>query len=209
MHARLRAFAPAQAAARREGWRIIETEHGVKREDGHRIGPLALTGVMDRVEVHLELGLRILDYKTFGRPKTPEETHFVRPRGVTEWEATNIVRSGKKGQPVARVWCDLQLPLYRRLAAAIWPEHAERGLQVGYVLLPAEEIEEPFATLDLKDDSAMKCAAEVADRVARGVFWPPTPADRVEHDDLESWFGGDDPAALLDPETIRQLEGRP
>ncbi len=212
MHARLRAFAPAQAAARREGWCIIETEHGVKREDGHRIGPLALTGVMDRVEVHPELGLRILDYKTFGRPKTPEETHFARPHGMSEWEATKITRSGKKGQPVARVWSDLQLPLYRRLAATIWPEHAERGLRVGYVLLPAEEIEEPFVTLDLDDDafdSAMKCAAEVADRVARGVFWPPTPADRVEHDDLESWFGGDDPAALLDPETIRQLEGRP
>lgn len=212
MKARLRAFAPAQAAARRNGWRIIETEYAVRREDGHRVGPLLLTGVIDRVEVHDELGLRILDYKTFARPKKPEETHFGPVPERLPVPSCGIVRRSAGGAERMRAWTDLQLPLYRRLAERIWPDHAARGVSAGYVLLPAEHTEAPFATLEL-DDAAMKsadrCAGEVAALVARGVFWPPAPAGSVEYDDFESWFGGADPADLLDPETIRALEGRP
>jgi hypothetical protein len=46
----------------------------------------------------------------------------------------------------------------------------------------------------------------VAERIARGVFWPP--AENVEYDNFATWFGGEHPKDVFDSATITALEGR-
>ncbi len=210
MRQRLRHLATVQAAERRAGWIIIESEYAVKKEAGLRIGSLALTGTMDRVEAHPELGLRILDYKTFAKAKNPEETHFGRPRADENLPAADITRENRAGRQVRKSWIDLQLPLYRHMAAQIWVDYPQEKIQAGYLLLPGDPDETQTVLLGLDEEAqrgALRCAEEVADRVQRGVFWPPSAA--VDYDDFASWFGGADPAAVFDDATIARLEGRP
>ncbi|MFZ4484030.1 MAG: PD-(D/E)XK nuclease family protein [Chthoniobacterales bacterium] len=212
MRARLRRFAVLQAGQRRDGWRIIEAEYAVGREAGAMVGSLALAGTMDRVEVHEELGLRVLDYKTFGRAQTPEETHFGSVRAWPDFPEAMIARPAKREKMAEKHWTDLQLPLYRQMASALWPDHAAKGVAAGYILLPGDAEDTRVALLELDDtafQSAMACAAAVADRVARGVFWPPTPGAEVRYDDFEAWFDGKNPALVLEEETIASLKGRP
>jgi len=209
MRVRLRHLAALQAAERRAGWRIIESEYAVKKDAGRTIGPLVLTGTMDRVEVHEEHGLRVLDYKTFNMAKTPEDTHFGPPRAEDDLPEASVNRPGKRG-PVEKSWIDLQLPLYRRLAATIWPEHAKNGIATGYILLPGDPDDTQIALLDIDGETqtlAECCAETVANRVAQGVFWPP--AESVDYDSFADWFGGGHPREAFDPETIAALEGRP
>jgi len=209
MRVRLRHLAALQAAERRGGWRIIESEYAVDRDRGFAIGPLVLTGTMDRVEVHEELGIRVLDYKTFNTTKTPEATHFGPPRPEGDLPEAAIARPDKQGRAKERSWIDLQLPLYHRLAAAIWPEHAARGLRTGYILLPGDPDDTQVSLLDIDaaaQSAAERCAETVADRVARGVFWPP--AERVDYDNFADWFGDEHPEDVFDTETIKALEGR-
>ena len=208
MRQRLRHLAVLQAAQRRAGWTIIESEYAVKKDAGHTIGPLALVGTMDRVEAHAEEGLRILDYKTFASAKTPEETHFGRARADDDFPESAITRTNKADRTVEKTWSDLQLPLYRHLAAKIWPEHARENIGVGYILLPGDPDDTQIALLSLDEDaqeSALRCAAAVADRVARGLFWPPAPDPA--YDDFSAWFGGEHPADIFDSATIGLLEG--
>ena len=210
MRQRLRSLAVLQAAQRRAGWTIVESEYAVKKDAGLTIGPLALVGTMDRVEVHEEEGLRILDYKTFAGAKTPEETHFGRARADDDFPDSAITRTNKAGRPAEKAWIDLQLPLYRHIAAKIWPEYARKTMGVGYILLPGDPDDTQIALLSLDEaaqESAVRCAAAVADRVARGVFWPP--AADPDYDDFSAWFGGEHPAEIFDAATIELLEGRP
>lgn len=212
MRIRLRRFAALQVEQRRAGWRIIESEYAVRKEHGQMVGPLILTGTIDRVEVHEELGLRVLDYKTYGRKQTPEETHFGPVRDRPGFPEALIERPSKRGAMREKNWVDLQLPLYRQMASAIWPEHAAKGVETGYILLPGDADDTQVAALVLDDEafrSATACARATADRVARGVFWPPTPAGDVRYDDFEAWFDGKDPAAILDGATVASLKGRP
>ena len=210
MRQRLRHLAVLQAAERSAGWTIIESEYAVKKDAGFVAGPLQLSGTMDRVEAHPEKGLRILDYKTFAGTKGPEETHFGRPRNGDGFPEAAIVRLGKNGRSSEKAWIDLQLPLYCFMAAKIWPEHARRGIQVGYILLPGDPDDTQIGLLALDENaqkSAERCAEEVADRVARGIFWPP--ASDLDYDDFSAWFGGENPADVFDAATISCLEGRP
>jgi ATP-dependent helicase/nuclease subunit B len=210
MRARLRHFAVLQSTERREGWSIIESEFFVKKDAGFKVGPLALAGTMDRVEVHPEQGLRILDYKTFGRPKSPEETHFGAPRILTNLPEAEVERPGKNGKLLEKSWLDLQLPLYRRLAREIWPQPAEQGLATGYILLPGDPDDTGIALLNLDDETqnrAERCAEAITSLIGCGVFWPPETT--VDYDNFASWFDGEDPALFFDDATIAALEGRP
>jgi ATP-dependent helicase/nuclease subunit B len=210
MRVRLRQLALLQAAERRDGWRIIESEYAVKKEDGLAIGPLTLTGTMDRVEVHEEKGLRILDYKTFAKARSPEETHFGPARESHHLPEASIARPSKNGALREKSWTDLQLPLYRRLAAQIWPDHAAKGLAAGYILLPADPDDTQISLLSLDEAAqshAETCAVAIAGRVARGIFWPPAPAAEIRYDDFADWFNGADPSEIFDEATIAHLEG--
>jgi len=98
---RLEEFSRWQAARRSAGWRIIEQEW---RPDDHYVAldvddePIRLRGRIDRIERHDQTGaLAIIDFK-------------IGEKAVDARDA-KMKRSGE--------WVDLQLPLYRRLAAQL------------------------------------------------------------------------------------------
>ncbi len=202
---RLRAFARVQAAEYALGWRILAVEQKLDSNgpDPLRIGPCALSAKIDRIEEHPDLGLRILDYKTYASPKAPVKTHFGSANAVDFLEEAQVTVNGK-----ARSWTDLQLPLYRRIAEKLYPG---RAVQTAYFLLPSDPDETGIVALDLPEDlyaSAMRCAEAVADRVHRGVFWPPRSVNNSWGDPFEPLFLNGTPEQCFDPETITFLKGR-
>ena len=115
---RLRLMAPDLACRRREGWEMVHLEWSPAADaecafdvDGV---PVRLRGVIDRIDIRGD-EWTILDYKTGARDaKGPAATHRR--------------RSGE--------WTNLQLPLYRRLAASLGPP---RAIHFGYLTLPEKE----------------------------------------------------------------------
>jgi ATP-dependent helicase/nuclease subunit B len=116
---RLRAFARVQAAHAAAGWRVAHAELNFGAQRGAQkapiIGPsrLRLTGRIDRVDLHPELGHAAIDYKTAPEAKEPEPEHRRKDGG----------------------WIDLQLPLYRVLLREMGIDVAPQRL--GYFALPS------------------------------------------------------------------------
>lgn len=149
---RLTSLAPIQAAHAAQGWRIAHLEHAFKwpgtaprfpDDDG-----LAITGSIDRIDQHEVHGWRALDYKTSVKAHGPMAVH------------------GSAGR-----WKDLQLPLYRVLAASAGIDIAPDGL--GYMLIPPDHrrcrIE--WATWSEADlDDACDTAAECVRQIVGGTF---------------------------------------
>lgn len=153
---RLRAFAEKQAAWAREGWRIefIEapaagTGTATLNVDGE---PLQLRGRIDRIDRNLVTGeWVVLDYKTSDEGRSPDRTH----------------RRGAE-------WVDLQLPLYRHLAAVLGIRAAVR---LGYIILPKDTGSTSFSLADWSTgelEAADEMARNVVRRIRRQEFWPPT-----------------------------------
>jgi ATP-dependent helicase/nuclease subunit B len=111
--------------------------------------PLRLSGKIDRIERHDESGaMALLDYKlcTNGE-KTPDREHR------------------RKGR-----WCDLQLPLYHRLAA---PLLGGASVALGYLRLADDPntpvlAEAPWSAEDLA--SAEETARDVIRKIRAGAF---------------------------------------
>lgn len=158
---RLEHFAEWQAEWRRAGWCIRFTEYGYnqnvdfKLHDGSLI---TLKGRIDRIDFNEQSGAwTILDYKTGESAKDPDKNH----------------RS--QGQ-----WTDLQLPLYRHLAA---PLGVKGNVQLGYITLPRDpaEIRERIADWSTEDlMAADDVAREIAAEVIKQNFW-------VEQDRPPNW----------------------
>ncbi len=124
---RLEAFAAVQAKLRSEGWKIDVCEYSLPKEtylDVPGQEPVRISGKIDRIDEHEETGaLRLIDYKTSETSKTPFQTHH-----------------GKKTVD-PETWLDLQLPLYRHLAA----QHGYGGcVEVGYIVLPKNVAQTAF-----------------------------------------------------------------
>lgn len=202
--ARLRQFARLQAKEREEGWRVVTAEYRFKEDRTLVLHGIPITASLDRVEVNEFTGQRrILDYKTYAKPKRPDETHFDTRPGDDEYAWSAHHYNGKDCR-----WKELQLPIYRALAEFEWPED---GLApyVGYLLLP-ERLEESgleeFILGDGDFKSAMTCAEGVLENISRGVFWPPR---EVEFDDYAEIFAGEDPVNVMGAESVEFLRGRP
>ena len=206
MRARLRSFAPLQAQARADGWEFIATEKAVGKHDKKpaKIGPLTLTGTMDRVEVnHREGRVRVLDYKTFGSATTPAKTHLSTKRDRPDVPTAACTYDGKSA-----FWKDLQLPLYRYLVPHIWEEHKDKEIEVGYVLLPADPDDTGIEMLPMGQGefgSAVQCAEEIASLVSKGVFWPPS--EKVDFDNFADWFRYCNPEEIVSEQTRKRLGG--
>ncbi|MBU3664915.1 MAG: hypothetical protein FGM15_03430 [Chthoniobacterales bacterium] len=214
MRARLAAAAATESIIRDEGWKTIEAEFKVTIEDNHQLGGLPVTGTIDRIDVHPEKGLRILDYKTYSQPKNPTKTHIGPLRESDHLPEAELEIRTKKGEPRPRSWTDLQLPLYAWLAKRIWPEHAAKGIEVGYFLLPpdgdlSKDSLEIFQLTDEMQASAEKCAERIAQLVKGGHFWPPAPSSQIEFDDFEDWFMQGDPQEMIDEESAHRLNCNP
>ena len=155
IRARLSAFAGWQAAWREDGWRIerIEKEEGADRFDlplnDGRV--MKVGGRIDRIDQNQNTGkYLVLDYKTSDKAKHPDEVHRKRSE-----------------------WVDLQLPLYRHLAAASGIERADR---LGYIVLPknTEQVGVRLAEwTDAELQEADAVARDVAAKVLDQQFWPP------------------------------------
>ncbi len=200
---RLRAFARVQAEEYAAGWRIIESERKLSAEepDPLRIGPLPLSGKIDRIEEHPELGLRVVDYKSYASWKTPEKTHFG-PASAGWLPEAAVEVLGK-----ARAWVDLQLPLYRRMTERWYPG---REVRLAYFVLPADPGQTGVAELELDDElylSALRCAEAVAEHVAKGVFWPPREVRGNWGDPVESLFLNGKLENCFEAETVEFLRG--
>lgn len=169
---RLAAFAKWQAGWTADGWRIEKVEwspdqaggeEGDVAQSGGRPAPKAfltvdgepmgLRGRIDRIDRNARTGeCAIFDYKTGDRGDGPEQVH--RKRDGT--------------------WVNLQLPLYRHLAACLG---IEGKIKLGYIVLPKDtgktgQMQADWDEADLADADA--AAAEIIRRVRRQEFWPPT-----------------------------------
>lgn len=115
---RLSEFAKHQALSAAGGWKILCTEKLVKKKLDIGDTTFTVRGVIDRVEVHDDGRVRVLDYKTGST--TANKAHF------------------KKDH-----WIDLQLPLYRELLPNI-PElkkydTGEENVSLGYFKVGDQE----------------------------------------------------------------------
>ena len=200
---RLRSFARVQAQEYAAGWRILEVERKIPAEDplALSIGGLKLSAKIDRIEGNGGQ-IRVIDYKTqSGKVKGPEEKHFGPASAAWLEEARVEVNSKQK------CWSDLQLPLYRRIAESLYPDHP---VQTAYFVLAADPEESRVIPLELGGDliaSAMRCAEAVALNVDRGIFWPPQPVKGGWDDPFALLFLNGEPEASLDAETMAFLKG--
>ena len=165
---RLRAAAALEARERADGWSTVCVEWKFALP----FGGIELRGKIDRIDRHTDGRVRVLDYKTGDTAKTPFEAHLrtARPTDEARPEWLRVVAGGG-GR--ARVWTDLQLPLYRLAALD------EYGADVacGYFSLPKATGD---TAITLWDDLATEwqpgaevCAAGTAAAIAAGEFWPP------------------------------------
>jgi hypothetical protein len=151
---RLELFARAQARHAAQGWRIEAVEWKpsgkVALDVGGGEAPMLLTGRIDRIDAREKPGSTqrewaILDYKTASRAVDPEKSHR---------------RSG--------TWCDLQLPLYTRLAREI-----AGSPTLGIVTLGRDEVETGFRFAEWDAaaiDDALEAARDVVRRIRRREF---------------------------------------
>lgn len=148
---RLSAWAEVQAGRAADGWRIVATEWLAPRDPAPVIatssGDMALSGKIDRVDAHPDLGWAILDYKTSDAGDSPERSHR---------------RSDR--------WIDLQLPLYRTLVRPLAEELELSGEPaLGYFNLPrnAADTAVHIASWSAED---LAVADEFAATIARDVI---------------------------------------
>jgi ATP-dependent helicase/nuclease subunit B len=177
---RLSVFAKQQAARRREGWEIVETEWAPEAQyveldvDGET---MRIRGRIDRIDRHPEKGWAIWDYKTGETADKPENAHRT-----------------MKGE-----WKDLQLPLYCLLAQELVAGGESPTL--GYFTLCREldtigfkEVPAGWRKSDSFDDTeegitdGIETAQEVIRAIRRGEFF--TSEGFKPYEEIFSAIGG-------------------
>ncbi len=186
---RLGRFAQWQAQRTLNGWRLMFVEGASADGDAERatVGtaaaldvdgvPMLLGGRIDRIDYHATTGRwALLDYKTGNTVAAPEKAH----------------RKASTGD-----WKDLQLPLYRHLAAAMTEPDggplipSSAPLDLGYICIPKDlaKIGDALASWTPAD-------FESADNAARDVIrWLREGRARFDPENSATWSG--DPYAAL------------
>lgn len=211
--ARLQAFSRVQAECFAGGWQILDVERKLDAESTQAlsIGPLQLSGIIDRIEQQVDTGLlRVLDYKTFSSLQKPVQTHFA-PASHNWLPAAQIELQSVTGNP-QKTWKNLQLPLYRKILEHWYPgECATLSPQTAYFVLPSDPNESGiYAFEELSDEtyhSALECAEAVTRHIADGVFWPPQPFRGTWDDPFAPLFVNGPPEHCVAPATIQLLKG--
>ena len=170
-------------------------------------GGCEIVARIDRIDRHRRDGrLRVMDYKTFEKLKTPAEMHLGSCRQDTPAYAQVDV-FGDRGRVWRKAWQDIQLPLYREALIASGSYDANQ-IELGYFILPRAIGETGFQPwgdyTTALHDSAMTCADGVLAAIAAGVFWPPRDVP-PDWDDYASLFVGT-PEQCFEPPC---LPGRP
>ncbi|MEO1235417.1 MAG: PD-(D/E)XK nuclease family protein [Planctomycetota bacterium] len=153
---RLDRFAAVQAAQVRDGWRIDADSVEASLESAIDVDgiPFTVHGRIDRLDRHADGRVRLLDYKT---------------RDLTDAKRLAPDAVHRRGGE----WVDLQLPLYRALAA----DHGLPNAEVGYLNLGVGASTSGLFLAGWSDDEYAGALA-VRDRVIRELreqkFWPPS-----------------------------------
>ncbi len=178
---RLDVFAERQAELAGEGWRIAHAERELSATVLIDDKPFVLNGKIDRIDVHSELGYRIIDYKTGDTPKLPERTHRAR---ITRTHRPQEEQN-EKG------WVDLQLPLYLDLVEQV--HDIPRGeTHLAQFNLPRKLDEVRLHVAEWTGDElgeALRVRDWVVRQVRAGRFWPPQEASGWE--DEFTWLCAD------------------
>ena len=156
--ARLRNFAPVQAERRKAGWRIVAAEQSL--ECRIKSSRTLLRGKVDRIDENERTGeLAIIDYKTWEAPKADVKS--------------------------------LQLPIYRAMVQCSGRYDAARAAEAKamYCILARRaedtkfDVESAFGPAGQSEAEDM--AVGLLDRIARGIFYPPS-----KDSDWERDYGG-------------------
>jgi len=186
---RLAYAAREQALLRSSGWRITEVEYDLNKDGALTLGGLIFSARVDRVDQHHDGRIRVLDYKTSHKGRSPENAHTgsVKKAALEDealaWKCFTGARGG------AKQWMDLQLPLY---VWALKQLHLDApSIEAGYFQLPAAVTETKTDIWSMDDElleKALACAEQAALRIKQGVFWPPS--TELLHDDFEELLLG-------------------
>lgn len=214
---RLIAFARVQADIFKEGWMIIDAEKKLNAdaETGLNIGPLKLSGIIDRIDYHPQTGAwRIMDYKTFSSDGSPANKHL---GSIShKWMQRDAIELNIGKRRYSKTWKDLQLPLYRFILGHLKRDQLNgKEPTTAYFILPSDpyqtgiqEFTELTSGMNPKAyNSSLSCAAEVAENVAAGVFWPPQPFRGSWDDPFAALLINGKPEASISPESIKILKG--
>lgn len=153
LRSRLKAFAAFQASW--DGGRIWELEKTLEMTlllpHG---GKMKVAGRIDRMDYHPFRGYTLMDYKSGDSMKSPQSVY----------------------KEKTQEWKDFQLPLYWEMMRR-WPEREkDKPIRLGYLVLPKKTEETQFleATWDTTLlESALVEAAQMAEDIQNGLFWPP------------------------------------
>jgi len=210
---RLSWWAEIEAEERAKGWQIVAAETRISPEGNPwQIGPMIISGIVDRVERHPQLGIRLIDFKTY----SPSTAHKGERKGVEDYHLTKLKRSedpallaswslttNSQGE-VAR-WSDLQLPLYH---LAMQHRYPNEKIHTAYATLGKTKGDVGIdAWTDLEGsqlESAQACAEGIINSVLSRHFWPPVEKVPFE-DDFDPLFFGDALKAV-DASLISNLE---
>ena len=198
---RLGRFAILQAGLAQE-WEILATESRfvLKR------GASEIIARIDRIDRHRGDGrLRVMDYKTFEKIKSPPEGHLGRS-GLDAPVFAQVDVTDGRGRIWRKAWQDLQLPLYREALRASG-QYDVSQVELGYFILPraiGETSFQPWSEYTLAlHDSAMACADGVLAAIGDNLFWPPRDLP-PDWDDYAALFVGT-PEQCFEPPTSRNM----
>ncbi len=173
---RLKGFAEHQARSISDGWKIVCIERKVKTELRVEGTHLIISGVIDRIDVHEDGRIRVLDYKTGAT--SANEAHY------------------KKNDAH---WIDFQLPLYRCLLPKIEEldeyDTGNENVSLGYFKIGDQESTSGIDLLDLPLD-VMEAVQDhinmTVESILRGEFneGPTEPAPT--YSDTYGWICQDD-----------------
>lgn len=198
MRQRLQWWAESEARHREEGWQILSVEdYLAPKETPFQIAGMPINGMIDRIEQHPKLGIRVLDFKTKRKPTPVIDAHIAKiPRLKTSEDYPEWTRLDLGGKP--HHWINLQVPLYVLALAERYPALPAEQLTAGYVQLGMAKKD---IYLDLWDgisgevlDSARDCARGVIEAIQGHVFWPPN--ESPGYDDFHSILFGDPESAV-------------
>jgi hypothetical protein len=173
---RLRVFAKNQAQSAHDGWKIVCTERKVQLVREVQGTPVQISGVIDRIDVHTDGSIRVLDYKT--GTTSANDAHFKRRDGL---------------------WIDYQLPLYRCLLSEIKElkefDTSSKNVSLGYFKIGDLDTSSGVDLLDLPNE-AMDVVEDQIDITLASILnsefseRPTEPAPK--YSDTYSWICQDD-----------------
>lgn len=210
---RLGWWAEKEAAQRRSGWQIIAAETYISpKDEPWTLADMIVTGVVDRVERHEQLGIRLIDFKTHSvfdaqskSRRTVEDYHLQPlkrsedPELLPEWRLA-LRSDGKTGR-----WTRLQLPLYRLAMGKRFPGEKITTAHVTLSKTKPEIDLDEWPGLDgALLEGARACAEGVIAAIRNREFWPP--AEKLPYgDDFGHLFFGE-PLEAVDPSLLAGKE---